>query len=233
LIENNYYTLTETIYQNIKELIINGKYKNGSRLLLNDLSNEMNASITPTREALKKLEKDGLVKIIPNRGAMVINLTLRDVIEIYDIRKQLESLAIELFIKGKKENILDELDKICDEDDNCLKNGDLNLHIEYNYKFHKLLVKSSENKRLIKFYDELSGQLSMLVGKTISFAGEPKKSADEHRKIIEALRQKNMEPAKKIIQSHIQNAKEDILNRAKNISKEKKINLNTELDKII
>jgi len=233
LIGNNYYTLTETIYQNIKELIINGKYKNGSRLLLNDLSNEMDVSITPTREALKKLEKDGLVKIIPNRGAMVINLTLRDVIEIYDIRKQLESLAIELFIKGKKENILDELDKICDEDDNCLKNGDLNLHIKYNYKFHKLLVKFSENKRLIKFYDELSGQLSMLVGKTINFAGEPEKSADEHRKILEALRQKNMELAKKIIQRHIQNAKKDILNRAKNISKEKKINLNTELDKII
>ena len=233
MIENNYYTLTETIYQNIKELIINGKYKSGSRLLLNNLSNEMNVSMTPVREALKKLEKDGLVAILPNRGAIVISLTLRDVIEIYDLRKQLELLAVELFIKNKKQNELDELSKICDEDDDHLRNGDFNSHIKCNYKFHMLLIKSGENKRLIKYYNELSGQLSILVGRTISFAGEPKKSADEHRKIVEALRQKNIKLAKKIIQSHIQNAKEDILNKAKIMFKSKKINYDTKIDEVI
>jgi DNA-binding GntR family transcriptional regulator len=233
LIENNYCTLTETIYQNIKELIINGKYKSGSRLLLNNLSSEMNVSITPVREALKKMEKDGLVKIIPNKGAIVISLTFRDVIEIYDLRKQLELLAVELFIKNKKQNELDELSKICDEDDNYLRNGDLNSHIKCNYKFHMLLIKSGENKRLINYYNELNGQLSILVSRTISFAGEPKKSADEHKKIIEALRQENVELAKKIIQNHIQNAKEDILNRSIIMSKSKKINYDTEIDEVI
>jgi len=233
LIKNNYYTLTETIYQNIKELIINGKYKSGSRLLLNNLSNEMNVSITPVREALKKMEKDGLVKIIPNKGAIVISLTFRDVIEIYDLRKQLELLAVELFIKNKKQNELDELSKICDEDDNYLRNGDLNSHIKCNYKFHMLLIKSGENKRLVNYYNELSGQLSVLVGRTISFAGEPKKSAGEHKEIIEALKMGNIELSKKIIQNHIQNAKKDILSRAKNLFKNNKLNLDIKIDEII
>jgi len=231
--ENNYRTLTETIYQNIRKSIIKRKYKSGNRLLLNDLSNEMNVSMTPVREALKKLEKDGLVMILPNRGAIVISLTLRDVIEIYDLREHLESLAVELFIENKRENILDKLEKICDEDEDCLRKNDLDLHVECNYKFHILLVKSCGNKRLIKFYDELSGQLSVLVGRTISFAGEPKKSASEHRELIETLKMGNIELSKKIIQNHIQNAKKDILSRAKILFKNNKLNLDIKIDKII
>lgn len=229
----NYYTLSEIIYRDIKESITNHKYKNGSRLLLKNLSNEMKVSITPVREAFKKLDKDGLVKIIPNKGAIVTVLTLKDIVEIYDLRRQLESLAIELITKRITKNMVNELNEICDKDDDCLIKGNLDLHIEYNNEFHKLLVMFSQNKRLNKFYSELGGQLSLVMSKTINFAGEPKKSAIEHRKIIEALKKGNVEIAKKIIQSHIQNAKEDILSRARNMFKEKKINYNIKIDEII
>jgi len=230
----NYLTLSETIYRNIKESIVNHKYKHGNRLLLKNLSNEMKVSVTPVREALKKLDKDGLVKIIPNKGAIVVKLTLKDVVEIYDIRKQLESLAMELIIKRVTKKMIDELNEICDKDDDCITKGDLKLHTKYNNRFHKLLVIFSQNKRLNKFYNELGGQLSVVISKTIDFAGEPKKSVNEHRKIVEALTKKDAELAKKIIQGHIQNAKKDILDRAKDALENKKKNINNiEIDEIV
>ena len=233
MIENNYRTITETTYQKIRELIIEGEYESNSRLLLNNLANEMRVSITPIREAFKKLEKDGLVRIIPNKGAVVTKLTIKDVNEIYDIRGQLESLAVELLIKKDDKSFLDGLNKVLIEDENCLRKDNLRLHAKYNNKFHKLLINYSENKRLSKFYDELSGQLSMLVSKTISFAGEPKKSSDEHRKIVEAIKQNDEKLAKRIIQNHIQNAKRDILKRSNGMSKEKRLNDDIEIDEII
>ena len=151
----------------------------------------MKVSIIPVREALKKLEKDGLVEIIPNNGAIVITFTLRDIIELYDLRRQLECLAVELLAERTNEKLLDELGEICDESDSCLKKRNLSLYIKCNNKFHQSLIKYTQNKRLIKFYNEISGQLSILASKTASFSGKPKKSAAEPREIMKAIDQKN------------------------------------------
>jgi len=146
----------------------------------NYLSNEMKVSITPVREAFKKLDKDGLVKIIPNKGAIVTVLTLKDIVEIYDLRRQLESLAVELIIKKITKNIIDELNEICDKDDDYIIKGNLDLHTKCNNKFHKLLVKFSQSERLNKFYSDISGQLSLVMSKTINFAGESSYWSTDH-----------------------------------------------------
>ncbi|RLC38504.1 MAG: hypothetical protein DRH33_04435 [Candidatus Nealsonbacteria bacterium] len=90
---NNYYTLSEIVYEKIKDSIVTHVYKFGSRLYLKNLSAEMNVSMIPVREALRKLEQEGLIEIIPNRGAIVKTYTIKDLIEIYDLRRQLESLS--------------------------------------------------------------------------------------------------------------------------------------------
>ncbi len=87
----------------------------------------MKVIITPVREALKRLEKDGLVEIIPNNGAIVITFTLRDIIELYDLRRQLECLAVELLAERTNEKLLGELGEICDESDSYLKKENLSL----------------------------------------------------------------------------------------------------------
>lgn len=110
-----------------KREAINCKYKSGQRLLLKNIANEMKVSIISVREALKKLEKDGLVEIIPNNGAIVITFTLRDIIELYDLRRQLECLAVELLAERTNEKLLDELGEICDESDSYLKKRNLSL----------------------------------------------------------------------------------------------------------
>lgn len=228
-----YRALSEVVYQNIRESIINCRYKSGQRLLLKKISDEMEVSITPVREALKKLEKDGLVELAPNNGAMVIDLGLRDIIELYDLRRQLECLAIELLGDNINKKLIEKLGEICDKDEDCLREDNLNLHVKYNNEFHELLIKSAQNKRLVKFYNEISGQLSILAGKTAKIPGWAKKSLTEHIEIVKALDKKNTELAKKIIFNHIQGTKEDILKKAKDVLKNREIDFDIKIEKII
>jgi len=211
--KNEYFTLTDTIYQRIKESIIKGRYKN-DRLLLQNLANEMNVSVTPVREALKKLEKDELIKIIPNKGAVINKFTIKDVHEIYDIRLKLESLAVELLIENKDTKILEGLEKLLIMSENYLKNNNPASDAECCYKFHKLLIFGSNNKRLIKYYNELMGHLSVLMNRTAYFTNEPKRSSSEHRIIFEAIKQGKKGLAVKTLEKHIENAKKKILKRA-------------------
>lgn len=217
-----YKTLTEVIYQKIKKTIIKGEYKN-KRLLLHDIANEMDVSITPVREALKKLEKDGLIRIIPNKGAEINDFTIKDINEIYDVREKLESLAVEMLIKKNNNNFLEPLEKLLKESERYIQNNniDLEIYAKYCEKFHKLLVGSTDNTRLIKFYSELEGQLAIFMNRTAYIAGEPERSSLEHRKIFEALRKKNIHMANKNIKHHIKYAKKEILERSNNIDKRK------------
>jgi len=233
---NNYYTLSEIVYEKIKDLIITHVYKCGSRLYLKNLSEEMNVSMIPTREALRKLEQEGLIEIIPNKGAIVKTYTIKDLIEIYDLRKQLESLAVEILVNKINQSNLDELKKICELDEKSLGKGNLEGHNKYNRQFHKCLVNFSQNARLIKFYNELSGQMYTLVSITTVFAytnGEgAKHNARKHREIIKAIEQKDAEYAKKIIQEHIQLSKELAIKRIKNVMRNNGISQDSKIDKI-
>lgn len=212
MIEKQYQTLTETIYQRIKKSIIQDKYKN-NRLILNNLANELNVSITPVREALKKLEKDGLIVINPNKGAVIKKLTFKDICEIYDIRLILESLAVESIFKNKRKNFLERLDKLLTKSEKVFENNNEEACVEYCCKFHKLLVSGSDNTRLIKFYNMLDGQLSFLIKRKVYFSGESKRSLLEHRKIFEAIKQNNQNLAKRNIKEHIEYAKNGILKK--------------------
>jgi DNA-binding GntR family transcriptional regulator len=233
---NNYHTLSEIVYEKIKDSIITHRYECGSRLYLKNLSAEMNASMIPVREALRKLEQEGLVEIIPNKGAIVEEFAIKDLIEIYDLRRQLESLAVEILVNKINQSNLDELKRICELDEKSLEKGNLEDHNKYNREFHKCLVNFSQNSRLIKFYNELSGQMYTLVSITTIFAytnGEGAKyNTRKHREIIKALEQKDAEQAKKIIQEHIQLSKELALKRVKNVMQNNEINQDIKIDKI-
>lgn len=231
---NNYYTLSEIVYGKIKDSIITHVYKFGSRLYLKNLSTEMNVSMIPVREALRKLEQEGLIEIIPNRGAIVKTYTVKDLIEIYDLRRQLESLAVEILVNKINQSDLDKLKVICEMDEKSLGKGNLEDHNKYNREFHKCLVNFSRNSRLIKFYNELSGQMYTLVSITTIFAytnGEgAKHNVRKHREIIEAVEQKDIEHAKKIIQEHIQLSKELAIKKIKNVMRNNEISQDSKID---
>jgi len=213
-----YNTLSKLVYTQIRDDIISLKYKNGEKLSLKKLSDKMNVSITPIRDALNELNSQGIVKIIPNKGAMVEIFTFKDLIEIYDLREQFENLAI-TYISNMENNvsILNKLDNICKKDLDVLKKNDIKSHVYYLNEFHNVLIKSSNNKRLIKAYSDICLQSSLLLNKTIKFTKNPEKSIFEHKDITKAIREKKLDYALDLLNCHMKNVKSGILKEVKQL----------------
>jgi len=206
-----YRKLSESVYNNLRELIINKDLKDGERLLLNELAGSMNVSVTPLREALSKLEKEGLVISIPHKGCVVVSLNTDDIIEIYDIREGLETMAVRLICQKIEKSTLKKLENICGNSEKFIKKKDLYSYQKYNEEFHDLLIKTTQNKRLIKIMDELKGQLSVIISKTLPFSRRIIEYSNEHREIVKALKIRDSNAAENIMHKHIKTAKEDIL----------------------
>jgi len=217
----NYSSISKIAYKYIKNLIVKCKFKGGDRLRLNALANEMKISITPIREALKQLEEDELIKVIPNRGAIVVSIFLKDVSEIYDIRSSLETLAIQL-ISNKVDSIfLEELYKVHEKDQKYLSTNDIASYQYYNQKFHELLIKKTGNDRLIKIMDRIRDHMSIVIFNNLSLEKVERtiKHSKEHLQIINALKSSDFTLAERLTKKHIINAKEEILNNFKELKK--------------
>jgi len=130
---------------------------------LNNLANKLGMSITPIREALRQLEKEELVKVVPNKGAVVVNIFLEDVIEIYNIRAYLEGLAIQSLSNKIDSTFLEELYKLYEESKKCLAKNDKISYQNYNKKFHDLLISKTGNKRLIKIMNRIRNHMSIII----------------------------------------------------------------------
>lgn len=192
-------------------MIVNKDLKDGERLLLNELAGSMNVSVTPLREALNKLEKEWLVTSIPHKGCIVVSLNIDDIIEIYHVREGLETMAVRLICQKIDKSTLKKLENICGNSEKFIKKNDIYSYQKYNAEFHDLLIKTAQNKRLIKIMDEFKGQLSVIISKTLPFSKRIIEYSNEHREIIKALKIGDSNTAEKIMHKHVKTAKEDIL----------------------
>lgn len=212
-IQTNYLPVSEIVYNKIKKLIITGQFKGGERLLLNNLANRLGVSITPVREAIKQLEKEELVRLIPNKGAEVVSIFIEDVVEIYDIRAVLEGLAIKLLSGKVDKDFLGKLYTLYSKSENYLIKKDVVSYQEYNKKFHELIVSQTGNKRLISMMNKIRDHMTIIIIKNLSLESleKTKYHAKEHIKIFHALEESNFDLAEKLIKTHIINAKDEIL----------------------
>lgn len=212
-IQTNYLPVSGIVYNKIKKLIITGQFKGGERLLLNNLANRLGVSITPVREAIKQLEKEELVRLIPNKGAEVVSIFIEDVVEIYDIRAVLEGLAIKLLSGKVDKDFLGKLYTLYSKSENYLIKKDVVSYQEYNKKFHELIVSQTGNKRLISMMNKIRDHMTIIIIKNLSLESleKTKYHAKEHIKIFHALEESNFDLAEKLIKTHIINAKDEIL----------------------
>jgi len=220
-INYNYASISEISYTILKDLIIQCKFKGGERLVLNDLAKKLRMSITPIREALKKLEKDGLIEFVPNKGAVVVNIFLEDVIEIYDIRSSLECLAIQLLPDKIDDLFLEKLYKIYEDSENFLAKKEIISYQEYNKKLHSALIFKTSNKRLINIMNSIRNHMSIIIinNLTLESIEKTREHSKEHLLILDALKYSDFILAEKLMKRHIVNAKEEILNNFKDLKK--------------
>lgn len=208
---NSYKPLRELVFETVREAIITGQLPPGERIMEIQLAEELGVSRTPVREAIRKLELEGLVAIIPRRGAYVAGFSLKDIIEVFEIRGALEGLAAALAAERITDAELDKLERHLVKAAELIGRADLEGMVEIDTGFHSLLYEASRNKRLANIISNLREQIQRFRQTSLSFPGRMKIALEEHRKIVEAVSARNPELARELAQEHIENAENSIM----------------------
>ena len=209
-------SLSEQIYIYLREEILEGRLKVGERLKQEKLAKEMNASRMPVREAIQRLEKEGLVVRKPNKGAVVSTFDHEHLNEVYMLRKTLEQMAVELavpFLTSEKINYLIEVNKRLEKaaNDKCYDKM-----LETNEKFHFALYECCGFPYLLEMLIDLWNKFPRYTFDIISDQG--KNSFNEHIEIIKACQKNDAKMAGEKTKVHIENAKIALLKELKNKS---------------
>jgi DNA-binding GntR family transcriptional regulator len=144
--------LRESVYEQLKMRILKGTLKPGTRLMEVELADDLGVSRTPVREAMRQLEKEGLVEIKPKRGAYVSNISVDDMIDTLIVRKELEGLCAELAAKAINEELSEQLEGIMRQYTQAINNADTEEIIHYDEAFHRCVSEITGNRTLIETY---------------------------------------------------------------------------------
>ncbi len=207
--------LREKIADRIRADIIRGNYKDGERLVEPKLAKVLGISRTPIREALRQLESEGFIEIVPRKGAVVKELTLKDIDDLYAIKANLEGLAARLatnYITDKEITKLKEINKkfyrITNKNANMVEE-----YLKYNIDFHDVFIYSSNNKKLIEILDGLSKNFQRFKRMLIAKTERLEEAHNEHLEIIKSFELRNPDLAEKTVRWHIENGWEYLRNR--------------------
>jgi len=204
--DNNF--LVDTAYQMIREAILSNEFKPGSVLSENELSRQIGISRTPTREALKRLEEQNLIDIVPRMGAFVTDLSVEKINEIYQVREALECFAIEFVPKYGDPNELAQFLKDVDKSDSWIRSGDIDKINDLDIHLHEYIARSSHNHLLVKMVDQLLDQIIRLRRMTPNFPGRLEEQREEHLKMVTALKEGKVEEAREQLRNHLRRVSE-------------------------
>jgi DNA-binding GntR family transcriptional regulator len=216
-------TLGEVVYLSLKEWMIKGKLRPGQRLMYDYLGEELNVSQAPIKEAFLRLEKEGLVEIIPRRGTFVKYLTEKDIIEFYEIREVLEGLSARLACMKMEQSDLGYLKKCCAELKIGMEEKDSMKCLESDIKFHKKIVEASGNDRLMNIMStHLLTNLFMVTDRGEVYLKLSEKALADHLDLIDAFEKKQCARAEKLMTKQLRRGRNWIL-KSLNKSFNKKI----------
>ena len=186
--------------------------KPGEKLLENNIAEQLGVSRTPIREAIKGLAAEGLVKMNPNQGVVVINVSIEDLQEVLKIRKVLEGLATSIAAEKISQEEITKLEGIIKKMSTSIYKNDVVVYSELNAEFHNLILNACGNKRLMKICVNLSDSDHRFRIRSLRSNPERLKySLKEHQEILEALKRKDSIQAERLSQAHLDNVLKNIL----------------------
>ena len=207
--------LKDLVYLELKHKILTGEIVAQTRLMEIDLSEKMNVSRTPIREAIKRLADDGLVKVEPRRGAYVANISIKDMLDVFEVREDMEGFAAKLAAERITEDQKKELSAIAFEYEDALKSGNKETIIELDEKFHNYIVACCGNEtlsELVKYVQELSLRFRYLYYNDFSLY---ETTAEQHNRIVDAINNGRAEEARKEADAHVKALKEFVFELGK------------------
>jgi DNA-binding GntR family transcriptional regulator len=196
---------TDRVYSALRQKVIDSELSPGSQLLEQELAMKLGVSRTPLREALVRLENEGLLEIIPRHGVRIIPMSVADMKEIYQVLVSLESAAAAaLASQAPSDAALNELDAIFDRMDELLKTSDITSWALEDERFHLKIVELAGNRRLREIVSNCWDQAhrARMFTLRLQTHPQPAQSMKEHRQIITALRKRDAARAESLLRSH-------------------------------
>ena len=190
--ENDYLPLRDVVFNTLRTSILTGELKPGERLMEIHLADKLGVSRTPIREAIRKLELEGLVTMIPRRGAEVAQITEKNLRDVLEVRRALDALACENF----------ELET---------KRGNANQVAQADVELHDIILKASGNERLMQMISKLSQQMYRYRLEYVKDEANYKRLIAEHRVIYEAIRDRDRQTGAEAIKNHIDNQEKAVI----------------------
>lgn len=206
-------TLRERIYGDIVRMIVSGELPSGSPLDEKALTEKLQVSRTPFREAIGTLAKEGLIEIRPYRGFYVRSFSRKETEDLYELRKTLECFAVQLAVPQMSNVHIEKFERLLDEAVAALHRGDMVTYGLRDCEFHETIAELSGNAALIETLSRLALQIQ--VGRTI--ANESKdfaeRAATERDDILAAFRERNIARAMELMHTHISDVQRAVLDR--------------------
>lgn len=205
-------SLADQIYDHLFKAIISGELKPGEKLVENGLCREFGISRAPIRESFRILESEGLIVIQPRKGTYVKALTREDIEEAFAVRESLESLAAKLAVPHIREKEMNSLANLIKEMDAAIKKRDSESFRRANVSFHEVFIRASRNKILLNILEMLGKGIWMRISSMYyqSIEGFPL-SNTMHKGIWKAYKNKDEVRIKKLVEKHIQHARDRLL----------------------
>ena len=211
IIDKKTASLEEQVTATLESEILTGKLASGTSLTEQSLSVRLGVSRTPIRAALHTLAEEGLISLVPNRGAVVVGVTREDLVDIYKIRMRLEGLASSLAAARISPEDLDTLRESVELAEFYISKNDTEHLKELDTRFHAIIYRASGNRMLNKTLSELHRNITSYRKMSLAVPGRLERSVGEHREILAAIEAADAERADRLTSAHVEAALENML----------------------
>jgi DNA-binding GntR family transcriptional regulator len=199
------------VHQALVESIVAGRIASGTQLRPDVIARQLEVSTTPVREAMHRLETDGLAVKLPYQGWFVREFTEEQIRHLYEFRTALECLSVRLACERISEDDIRQLQRLQTAGEAALAASDVEAYRDYNRELHASILRSANNSYLSNAMGQVALQSEMLTGKTIRIVGRPLRAIEEHSRLIEHIAKRDAQQAVELMRFHIMSALDDIL----------------------
>ena len=215
----NHRPLREIVYEELKRQILIGEIAPGTRMMEVELAEDMGVSRTPVREAIRKLEKEGLVTIEPRKGAYASNISIKDMVDVLEVRQGLEAMAAASASEKISDAQKEELQNAVDQYRAAVESEDVEEIIKYDQKFHMLIVTYSGNKTLTQVFSTVQELAIRFRYIYYDDFNRYENMPNEHQEIEEAIMSGDSEKARIAADQHVARLKDFVINEGEKVFK--------------
>ena len=210
---NEFLPLRDVVFNTLRQAILTGELKPGERLMEIHLADKLGVSRTPIREAIRKLELEGLVTMIPRRGAEVAQITEKSMNDVLEVRRALDALCTELACERISEEEINALWAASDNFAEAAKTKDVRKCAQADVAFHDIIVKATGNMRLVQLVNNLAEQMYRYRFEYLKDVTRYESLVQEHRVICESISKRDHSEAKAAAELQIDNQAKAIMSQ--------------------